>query len=392
VIRGGAGLFLDRTRQLITAVSVNQPPLAYTPTIYYDNLSTFTQSGGALGPSNITFISPAKRAQQPSVFNYSLGIQRQLPLGLVADASYVGSASSHLLDARNLNAVPLGSRFSPANADSTVAGRPLPDNFFRPYPGLGDLNTYEFASSANYQSLQTSLQRRFARNLGLGASYTFSKALGVGNNYASVVSSYFSPRRWNYGPLNFDRSNVFTLNYQYDLPNPGARLNNSVLKAFADSWTVSGVTSFVSGAPFTPTMTTTTGIEISGSAEAARITVVGDPRLDKSQKSFSRNFNTAAFALTPVGSFGNAGVGILRGPGSNNWDISLNKRIPIGLGERRGFNLRVEAYNAFNHTQFSTVDSTARFNPAGAQVNQTFGWFTAARNPRVVSFALRFAF
>jgi hypothetical protein len=185
---------------------------------------------------------------------------------------------------------------------------------------------------------------------------------------------------------------VFTLNYQYDLPNPGARLNNSVLKAFADSWTVSGVTSFVSGAPFTPTMTTTTGIEISGSAEAARITVVGDPRLDKSQKSFSRNFNTAAFALTPVGSFGNAGVGILRGPGSNNWDISLNKRIPIGLGERRGFNLRVEAYNAFNHTQFSTVDSTARFNPAGAQVNQTFGWFTAARNPRVVSFALRFAF
>jgi hypothetical protein len=268
VIRGGAGLFLDRTRKLITAVSVNQPPLAYTPTIYYDNLSTFTQSGGALGPSNITFISPAKRAQQPSVFNYSLGIQRLLPFGLVADASYVGSASSHLLDARNLNAIPLGSRFSPANADATVAGRPLPDNFFRPYPGLGDLNTYEFASSANYQALQTSLQRRFARNLGLGASYTFSKALGVGNNYAPVVSSYFSPRQWNYGPLNFDRSHVFTLNYQYDLPNLGARLNNSVLKAFADSWTVSGVTSFVSGAPFTPTMTTTTGIEISGSAEA----------------------------------------------------------------------------------------------------------------------------
>ena len=76
----------------------------------------------------------------------------------------------------------------------------------------------------------------------------------------------------------------------------------------------------------------------------------------------------------------------------NNWDMALNKRIPIGLGEKRGLNFRVEAYNIFNHTQFSAVDSTGRFNPAGAQVNQTFGWYTAARNPRVVSLALRFAF
>ena len=280
VIRGGVGMFLDRTRQLITAASINQPPIAYTPTIYYDNLSTFANSAGALGPSNVTFIAPAKRAQQPSVLNFSLGVQRQLPFGLVADASYVGSASSHLLDTRNLNSIPRGARFSPANADSTVAGKPLPDNFFRPYPGLGDLNAYEFASSANYNSLQTSLQRRFANKVGLGVSYTFSKALGVANSYSSAVSSYFPARAWNYGPLGFDRSHVFTLNYQYDLPNPGARMNNRVLKAFADSWTLSGITSFVAGAPFTPSLTTTTGAEISGSAEAARITVIGDPRLD----------------------------------------------------------------------------------------------------------------
>jgi hypothetical protein len=114
--------------------------------------------------------------------------------------------------------------------------------------------------------------------------------------------------------------------------------------------------------------------------------------LDKSDKSFSRNFNTAAFALTPVGSFGNAGVGILRGSGINNWDMALSKRIPVGLGEGRGLFFRAEAYNAFNHTQFSTIDTTARFNPAGTQVNPTFGWFTAARSARILSFALRFAF
>jgi hypothetical protein len=392
VIRGGAGIFIDRTRQLITAASINQPPLSYTATVYYGNLSTFAQSSGALGPTNITYIAPAQRAQQPSVANFSLSIQHQLPIGMVADVSYVGSLSSHLLDTRNLNVIPLGSRLIPANADPTSPGKPLPDNFFRPYPGLADLNAYEFASSANYNSLQASLQRRFGHRFGLGISYTFSKTLGVANSYGSLVSSYFSPRRWNYGPLSFDRSQVFTVDYQYGLPNPGARLNNAVLKAVADAWTVSGVTTFMAGAPFTPSLTTTTSMEISGSAEAARITVVGDPKLDKSAKSFTRNFNTAAFALTPVGSFGNAGVNILRGPGINNWDISLGKKIPVGLGEGRGLEFRAEAYNAWNHTQFSSLDTTARFNPAGSQVNQTFGWDTAARSARVLSFALRFAF
>jgi hypothetical protein len=392
VIRGGGGIFIDRTRQLITAGSINQPPLSYTATVYYGNLSTFAQSPGAVGPTNITYIAPAERAQQPSVANFSLGIQRQLPFGMVADASYAGSVSSHLLDTRNLNAVPRGGRLSPANADPTSPGKPLPDNFFRPYPGLADLNAYEFASSANYNSLQTSLQRRFGHGFGLGVSYTFSKTLGVANSYGSLVSSYFSPRKWNYGPLGFDRSQVFTVNYQYDLPNPGARVHNAVLKVVADAWTVSGITTFMAGAPFTPGLTTTTSMEISGSSEAARITVVGDPKLDKSQKSFTRNFNMDAFALTPVGSFGNAGVNILRGPGINNWDISLGKKIPVGLGEGRGFEFRAEAYNVWNHTQFSSLDTTARFNPAGSQVNQTFGWDTAARSGRVLSFALRFAF
>jgi hypothetical protein len=271
VIRGGAGIFADCTRQLITAASVAQPPIAYSPTAYYGNLSTFTQTGGAVGPSNITYMAPIKDAKQQSVANFSIGIQHQLPFSMVADVSYVGAASSYLLDARNINAIPAGARFNPANADPTQPGKPLPDNFFRPYPGLGDLNVYEFASGANYNALQASLQRRFARNLGLGVSYTYSKKLGVASTYAGVVSSYFSPRKWNYGPLNFDRSQVFTVNYQYDLPNLGARRNNAVLKAFADSWTISGITTFMAGAPFTPTLTTTTGAEISGSAEAARI-------------------------------------------------------------------------------------------------------------------------
>ena len=87
-----------------------------------------------------------------------------------------------------------------------------------------------------------------------------------------------------------------------------------------------------SGAPLTPGFTTTVTQDTTGSSDGARITVVGDPRLDKSQKSFGRNFAQEAFALTRTGSFGNGGTASCV-VGLNNWDLSLNKRIPVGLGE-----------------------------------------------------------
>ena len=148
------------------------------------------------------------------------------------------------------------------------------------------------------------------------------------------------------------------MNYMYDTPNLGKRLHNRFI----------------------------------GAIEGARITVVGNPRLSKSEKTFHRNFRTEAFAATPVGSFGNAGVGILRGPGVNNWDVSLSKSIPLRLGEGRNLRFRCEFYNAFNHTQFAGLNTTGRFDPQGNQVNGNFGAFTSAREARVISFALRLTF
>jgi hypothetical protein len=93
-----------------------------------------------------------------------------------------------------------------------------------------------------------------------------------------------------------------------------------------------------------------------------------------------------------VGSFGNAGVNILRGPGVNNWDVALGKLFPL-WSESRFVRFRVEAYNAFNHTQFSSVGTSAIFNPAtGLQTNPTFGQLTGARSPRIVELSARVVF
>jgi hypothetical protein len=392
VIRGGVGVFIDRSRQLINTNTINNPPVAYTPTAYYGNLDTFTQSGGAIGPSTIRFAFPDSQAKYPSVMSYSFGVQRMLPARVVIDVSYVGNVSRHLLQARNLNPIPMYARFDPANQDPTQPGKPLPDNFFRLYPGIGDLITYEFAASANYNSLQTQVQRRMTKGLRFGAAYTWAKALGVANTYDGAVSPYFKPRQRNYGPLNFDRTHTLALNYMYTFPKPGKALRNPVLTAVADDWTISGVTTFVSGPPFTPSFTTAANSDVTGSTESAVITVAGNPRLDKSEKTFGRNFNTDAFAATPKSSFGNGGVNILRKPGINNWDISLSKSFNIGLGEKRLLTFRAESYNTWNHTQFTNLDSTGRYDAQGMQTSLSFGAFTAARPGRVVSFALRFRF
>jgi hypothetical protein len=396
VVRGGFGTFIDRTRQLITSGTTANAPVSYAPTVYYGNLQTLAQSAGALGPSSISGAQVISGVRMPSTSSYSLGLQKELPMGFLADAAFVGSYSRHLLNQRNINSVPVYSQFAAANQDPTTK-TPLPDDFFRYYPGLGNINIYEFASNANYNALQTSLRRRFAGRFGFGASYTFSKVLGVANAYSNSVSSYFNRRYFNYGPLSFDRSQVLKINYSYDLPDPGKAIRDGgarkVTSGVLGGWTLSGVTSFSSGAPFTPTFTTTNGQNITGSTDSARITVVGDPNLPSSQQTIYKTFNTAAFVLTPVGSFGNAAAGLLRGPGLQNWDVALKKDIRLRLLETGLLQLRAEAYNVFNHTNFTTVNSAAQFNPAtGAQTNANFGAYTAAAPGRILSFTLRFQF
>jgi len=158
-----------------------------------------------------------------------------------------------------------------------------------------------------------------------------------------------------------------------------------------NDWTVSGIASFISGAPLGVGFSQVVATDITGSpTDGARIVVTGNPVLPKSERTFSRNFRTDVFRVPAVGTIGNAAKTLIRGPGINNWDIAIFKSFPIKEQVRLQF--RGEMYNAFNHTQFSGLDTAARFDAQGRQVNARFGEFTAARNPRIVQLALRFYF
>jgi hypothetical protein len=388
-IRGGFGMFYDRPQGNVYSATVGQPPVSYNPTVYFGNLDNFLQATGVVGPPSVTTVEPGQQPL-PTTMNFSLGVQHEVGFHTMVDVSYVGSLARHLIIQRNINSIPMYARFNPNNIDPTT-NRPLPDNYLRPYLGMGSINERTFDGTSNYHGLQVAVNRRMTRGLQFGASYTFSKTLGVSNADFGGVSMYFPIRHWNYGPLGYDIRHMLVINYVWDLPNLGKKYNNKFLGAVTDEWQLSGITTAMTGTPFTPTFSTTDGQDITGSQEGARITLVGNPNLPKDQRTFYKNFNTDAFARTPQGSFGNAGIGILRNPAWNNWDMSISKRIPW-KGEERYFQLRGEFYNIWNHAEFSSYDTNARFDPTGKQVNANFGALNGTRDPRKIQVSLRLMF
>jgi hypothetical protein len=387
-LRGGFGIFYNR--QNLDAVLnpfTTQAPLVENPVITFGTLSSLLSSAGLLSPQNILGIDRA--GEVPSVMNFSLSLQRRIGYGTVIDIGYSGSLARHMMWQRNLNSIPFGANFDPANADRTANNVPLPQAFLRPMIGYNNINVREFASNSNYHSLQVSANRRFASGVQFGASWTWSKTLDYNDNDTENVSVLVPVRVWNYGLASFDRTHVLKLNWLWDVPRTSLRGPAGYV---VNHWQVSGIASFVSGQPLGVGFSTTSPVDITGSpTDGARIVVTGNPVLPKSGRTFSKNFRTDVFRLPARGTIGNAAKNILRGPGINNWDIAVFKNFPL-RGDRMRLQFRSEFYNAFNHTQFSGLDTAARFDPQGNQVNQRLGEFTAARNPRQIQFSLRFYF
>jgi hypothetical protein len=384
-VRGGFGMFYNRTAQSsLLYPYAEQLPMVESPVIRFGTLSTLLSSSGFLYPTDVLGLETGGKV--PTIMNYSLSVQRNVGFGTVVDVGYVGSLGRHLLWSRNLNTVPFGANF--VNIDPTT-NRAMASAFLRPYLGYNDIDFREWASSSNYHSMQVTANRRFAKGLQFGGSWTWSKAMDFVDTDTQAVSTLVPIRVWNYGLASFDRTHVLKVNWLWDLPS--IRSGNVLVKTLFTRWQCSGIASFVSGQPMGVGFSTVANIDTTGSpTDGARTVVVANPVLPKSERTFSRYLNTDAFRAPAVGTYGNAAKNVFRGPGINNWDLVLYKNIP--LREQVRVQFRWELYNAFNHTQFSNLDTGARFDAAGLQSNQRFGELTAARQPRRMQFALRFQF
>jgi hypothetical protein len=366
------------------------PPQQFTPVTYYGTMDTLLGAAGYLSPT--TVYGWEKNTKTPAVYSYTLGIQHKFGFDTVIDASFVGNVGRHITWGRDLDRVPYGAHFLAQNADPTNPAVPLPDKFFAPFPGYASVVYTENAGTSNYNSLQVTANRRFASGLQFGLAYTWSKAMSfVDFDWGQLVSTYRPVRVWNYGKAGYDQTHNLAVNYIWDLPKLGQRSSNPIARQVFDNWQLAGFSAFVSGVPSGVSYSTTDGADITGGGDGGRIVVTGKAQLDRGDRSLLRWFNPSVFARPAKGDYGNAPKDVFRGPGIDNWDISLFKKFPI-KGEARFILFRWEMYNAFNHTQFSGVDSAARFDPQGNQGNTRFGQVISTRSPRVMQASLRFTF
>ncbi|HKD08453.1 MAG TPA: carboxypeptidase regulatory-like domain-containing protein [Bryobacteraceae bacterium] len=376
VIRTGGGIYYDRIQGNRTFDTVTNPPEAFSVTEQYGFAQQLSPSTALLSPPSAVEVDPTGKI--PTTYSFQFSVQKRLPWSMVLDTAYVGSASRHQQDNRNLNWSAFGTTFSPSAVDPTVAGvsssRPigtnvLPQNFEARIYGYGNINLYESAATANYNALQVQLQKRTSHGLFLGVSYTWSKAMATSLSGTTNDNSFVRPDQYNrfanYSPTSFDRRHVLTVNYVYNTPR--VKWGNSFTRLATDGWQISGVTIAQTGAPFTP------GVSVQNSSNpiiTGSYTEGSRPVLVKGCDPYTHSgdwrtyLNPSCFVPASPGSIGlESGINYVYAPGGVEFDLALQKEFaPLREGRLR-FQFRVDAFNVFNHTIFTGVNSTLSFLP-----------------------------
>jgi len=396
-IRGSAGMMPDVFRVDLVLDQLTQPPLVVTSSAVYTTIRDLLSSPLSANPNNVVGFETDYKV--PRMYNWSLGVQRNIGFDTVLDVAYVATMGRNQLQRRNLNALNYGTNFLASSIDRTVTGnRPLPANFLRPMPGYADIQYVDFANSSNYHSLQVQANRRFRSNLLFGLAYTWSRWLtyGISDSDVDVLNPFLNARTRHYGLAPGDRRHNLVINYLYTLPKFSKSWNNAFSRFALDSWEFAGFATFMGGAPSSIDYSFVTAVDITGAGGSgidSRVDLIANPNLPRSDRTFNRFFNTDAVRAPNAATFGigNAPKNPLIGPGISNWDVSLTKRFKI-VSERNQLMFRAEIFNFLNHTQFSDVDRSARFDATGRQTNTRMGQYIAARDPRRMQFGLRYSF
>ncbi|MCG6923649.1 MAG: Plug and carboxypeptidase regulatory-like domain-containing protein [Acidobacteria bacterium] len=412
ILRGGFGIFYDRPWGNMVFDQINNPPGLLQPLLQWGRLQDLGAAAGDPDPTLAMYPTVYDFAP-PKVYAWNLGLQQKLSRSIVLDVAYVGSSSKDLLSGEWINAVPYGAKFLPENQDPTrppspIAGASaLPDDFLRPYPGYGDIGLTDYRGYSNYHSLQTSLHRRFDNGLMFSAFYVWSKALGVNDgDWASVrpAASDEEVRRADYSYVAHDRPHTFVVDFVYQTP----RVADGLLGVLANDWQISGIYRWMSGTPY-PINFFIPGIgpaNLTGSdfRQNARVVVTCDPGSGSSGDPY-RQVDTSCFAPPQTPSDGTESARyFVHGPGVDNLDLSISKAFT--LRTRLRFEVRVDMFNALNHTQFSGVNNTVVFAsqsdptilnlPHDADGNLVryngFGSIDGVRPPRRIQLVTRLTF
>lgn len=351
----------------------------------------FTLSQGAPAP-----LQPDPQGLTPSLLNgqgvsyfpyktpmsyveeWNFNIQHDIGHGLLLDAAYVGSKSTHLGFGTDINQVP-GPLLGAGDAQSR-----------RPYPQYAGISASLFDGVSLYNSLQLTARKRFASGFSFQANYTYSKALdsGTGSGWGGTtgLDTWQIANDWraNYGASSIDMRHLFNGSVVYDLPvGKGRRFvdRGGLADAIIGGWQISSTFQFHTGLPFTAVMGTA---DLSGAlAGSWRPDRIGSGSL--ANPSVQEWFNTADFQQAAPFSFGNSGRNILYGPGFQEVNVSLGKAFRLAfLGEAGKIQIRADSYDVLNHPNFGM--------PNASIGSATQGTITSALTSRNIQLGARLTF
>jgi hypothetical protein len=408
ILRGGAGISHDRFQgNPVYNEVVQNVPNTVTPTINYgtiQGLQSLGANSGIVAPTEAMGFDPSGKI--PTVYSYSLGVQRNLGKGTMLDVAYVGNGQRHLSQMMNLNAIPYGTTFTLAAQDPYKYGGTVPSScdsswepsqdsaagivctganalqqiYLNKYQGYTNIQYYLWNGTGNYNSLQVSVNRRFGHSLTFGGAYTWSKAMDTTDSDGSWVN-IISEKQYNYHMSGFDRANNLAINYVYNLPKASKLLGGSHLLSYiTDNYQISGISLFITGAPMGigSNFSWWGGQMVDGSwtePTADYLATGKNPVISRHGRYAA--YDPTAFTMPKIGTPSPWPQQYFRGGGTNNTDLALIKKIPVG-SEKRYLELHFEGFNAFNHPQFWGRNTSA--NPdtsndtTGANANNFWSW------------------
>jgi hypothetical protein len=408
-LRGGYGIAFDESsaNPYETTIFNNIPYV----TIANFSSAAFDNPAGGVVPAIIaapTLAGTPVNYHTPYSQQYSLDVQQAITPTLILDVGYFGDHGTHLLGRLDINQLKPGAFLSAGISPGTgftsqTAERPL--NQIRPYRGYTSINVAQTIFNSNYNGLQVKVQKRFGGSSYIDANYTWSRALTNAQADGSAPQNIYNLAA-EYGRSSLDRTNILTLDGVWELP--WYRDQKGWVGHIAGGWELSGVYALNSGLPLTVTesgggtvfygsqanpsgpangglATDAAGLGILGpSAQGLRPDMIGNPNSSTSANFVIHKrlnwFNRTAFAAPPVNSYrvGNEKRGVVEGPGFNHLDVGILRNFKIY--ESLVFQLRGEAFNVLNHTNWQGVGTTAT-------TSSTFGQITSTRDPRILQVA-----
>jgi hypothetical protein len=406
-VRAGYGFYYDQLSFsfIETGLVGTNPPFQASA-----NLTGVTLDNPLAGNPVVSLSVPTVAGIDPSfktpyVQSWSLDVQHQLTPKTLFTVGYFGSRGTHLTGLVDINNLPpgyaisLGSTgcrtnsvnpptFGPcqvAGQQFTTTAQELLLNQIRPYRGLGPVRMLQSRFISNYHSLQMTAQRRLSGSSQINFAYTWSKNLTNSQNESATAPQNSFALNDEYGRANLDRRHVLNVNYIYELP--FYKSQQGAAGKLLGGWQISGITYYFTGLGFTAT---TAGLDAAGigilsnTPSGFRPNVICDPN-SGGARTFAQWFNTACFAQVPAGSnaAGNESRNVILGPPTTRFDATLAKSIKFS--ESKSVQLRLEVFNIFNHTNFTTLN-LASTTPA------TFGSVSGVRDPRTMQLGAKFIF